>query len=140
MIAAGDGVVQWVLEKAGGVLTPEMTGVGIADSEGKLKAAVAYDMFTGVGGSVSLHSRIDSPHFCTRTFLFHIFNYPFRELKVKKVFGIVDERKVKVIRFNTKVGFEIEGRLKNFFPNATAIVMSMREEDCKWLKVIPRDY
>ena len=137
-MVCGDGVGRWVLEKAGGVPTPEMTALARAGKDGELKAGVAYDMYTGPGGSISMHSRIDSPHYCTATFLHHVFTYPFRQLRVRRVFGIVDARKEEVIRFNLKLGFRVDGELRDFFPEGKAVVMGMGEGDCRWLGVIPR--
>ena len=136
MIVVGEEVVRWVLERAGGNYNENMTAVGI-ERDGILIAAVAYDGFTGEDGSIFLHSRIDSPHYCTRSFLFHIFAYPFLQLKVRRVFGIVDERKEDVIRFNRKVGFGVDAKLRDYFPEGSAVLMSMGKDKCRWLEYSP---
>lgn len=136
MIIAGPEVVKWVLDKAGGNYDENMTAVGV-EREGEIIAAVAYDGYTGENGSVFIHSRISSPHHCTRSFLFHIFAYPFLQLKVRRIFGIVDERKKDVIRFNRKVGFQVDGKLVEYFPDSSAILMSMGKDKCRWLEYSP---
>lgn len=136
-LCGGTDVVKWVLEKAGGGYRSEMTGLGVCDEAFQIRAAAVYENWTGPGGSIFMHSRIDSPFWCSRFLLFHVFDYPFSQLQVERVFGIVGEDKASVIEFNRKLGFRVEGALRNFFPSGPAIVMSMGKSECKWLDYSP---
>ena len=122
---------RWVVEKAGGTWHPENTGIAI-ESEGVLVAGIMYDGYTGA--SIAMHSRVDDPRKVTRQWLFQIFDYPFHQLQVKRVTGLVSTENVKAQKVNEHLGWRREAVLSDYFPDGDAIVYIMREENCRWLK------
>jgi hypothetical protein len=69
--------------------------------------------------------------------LYLAFDYPFRQLKVQKIFGLVPERNHAARNFDLKLGFKIEYLAEGVFNHADGVngmyLMSMKKEDCKWL-------
>lgn len=65
------------------------------------------------------------------------FDYPFRQLKVKKVFGLVPERNHLARNFNLKLGFKIEYMAEGVFSHMDGVngmyLMSMTKDECRWL-------
>ena len=47
-------------------------------------------------------------HAVSKAMMYLAFDYPFRQLKVKKIFGLVPERNHQARKFNLKLGFKIE--------------------------------
>lgn len=129
-------VGKWVVEKAGGIYSGINTAIGVLN-DGKLIAGVMYEGFTGQegsnGGTIFIHSRIDNPSKVTRQFYFMIFDYPFNQLKVKVLRGIVDKNNLCAIRLNEHIGFKRECELRDYFLNSDAIVYAMRKDDCRFL-------
>lgn len=130
-------VGEWVVEKAGGTYTGINTAIGIL-KDNKLIAGVMYEGFTGKegseGGTVFIHSRIDEPSKVTRQFYFMIFDYPFNQLKIKVLRGIVDKNNLCAIRLNEHINFKRECELRDYFLNSDAIVYAMRKDDCRFLR------
>ena len=98
---------------------------------------VFYENYTGE--SIGIHSGSVSPMWLSRDMLYVIFDYPFRQLCVKRIFGQVPEDNVRAIAFNENIGFSTVARVEGVFPNNVAcLVMRMDYEDCRFLKIKPR--
>lgn len=126
----GDAVLKWVCEGVGVLVTPSATAVGWSVN-GKLVCAIAYDCFTG--SQISMHSRCDDPRKVSREWLFAIFDYPFNQLKVKRISGLVSTGNLKAQRVNEHLGWKRETTLADYFPDGDGIVYIMRREECRWL-------
>ena len=90
--------------------------------------------------SIGIHSASWRPRWLNRDLLFMTFDYPFNQLGVKRIFGQVPEDNERAIEFNANVGFRIVARIEDVFPGGVAcLVMRMDREDCRWLRVKPRN-
>lgn len=125
-------VGRWVCAKAGGTWTPNCTAIG-QEIDGKLIAGILYDGFTGA--SIAMSSRCDDPRKVSRRFYWMIFDYPFNQLRVKRVTGLVSTANKLAQRVNEHLGWKKEAQLEDYFPNGDAIVYIMRREDCRWLSL-----
>lgn len=132
MIVTGEEVGRWVVEKAGGNGNYLYAAIGEI-KDGKLIAGVVYDNFTK--SSICIHSRIDKPKLVSREFYWAVFNYPFNQLKVTRLTGIVKTSNEKAISLNEKLGFKREALLRKYFPNDDAIIYVMWPEDCRFLRL-----
>ena len=135
MIVVGSPVVQWVADGSGADCTPKATAIGWM-VDGKLVAGIIFDGFTG--SSIAMHSRCDDPRKVSREWLFAIFDYPFNQLGVKRVTGLVSTANVKAQRVNEHLGWKRETTLADYFPDGDGIVYIMRREDCRWLDYAKR--
>ncbi len=98
---------------------------------------VLFSNYTGE--SIGIHSGAVSPLWLSRDLLFVIFDYPFRQLCVKRIFGQVPEDNHRALSFNENIGFRKVARIEGVFPNNTAcVVMRMDYEDCRFLNIKPR--
>ena len=71
--------------------------------------------------------------------LWCIFDYAFNQLGCKKVFGQVPEHNAKALEIDLKLGFKIVARIDDVFPEGACLVLAMSPEDCRWLKIKPRN-
>lgn len=120
----------WVHDKAGGMFSIG-TAIGVEDENG-LFAGVTYDGYTGA--NVSMSSRCDNPAKMPRKFYSLIFDYPFNQLKVKRISVIVDTNNVKAQKVNEHLGFQREHIMRDYFPDGDAILYVMRRDDCRFLE------
>lgn len=125
-------VGEWVVEKAGGQYHDGNIGIGL-ERNGSLIAGIMYDGYTG--SSIAMHSRCDDPAYVTRSFYWMIFDYPFNQLKLKRVTGLVSTGNPGAQKINEKLGWKRETTLSDYFPDGDGIVYIMRREDCRWLGV-----
>jgi hypothetical protein len=70
--------------------------------------------------------------------LWMVFDYPFNQLKVKKVAGAINSSKKELLDFDLRLGFKEEGRIRGAYPDGDMIIMTMAREECRWLKLKPK--
>lgn len=125
-------VGRWVVERAGGKWRGHEQAIGL-EKDGVLVAGVMYNNWTGVGGSVSMHQRIDGKQALTREFVWVCFDYPFNQLKVGCVYGLVEEHNEAALKMDEHLGFKHEARLHGYFPTGDAVLLRMTREECRFL-------
>lgn len=125
----------WAWERIGGGLwTPiGKTALGYVDSDGTIKWATVYDNFNP-GGSIQMHIAIDDSKYVTRRAISACFEYPFYQLGVKKVLGVVNSEDLKTLSFDLRLGFELEAVIKDGYEIGDMYILSMTLEQCRWLR------
>lgn len=119
----------WVCERTGGRYEPlTSTAIGMED-EGAITAGVVYDMFNG--RSICMHVAIERP--VSRKFTRMAFDYPFNQLKVSKVLGLVDSTNEKALRFDRLLGFVEEARIEGAGKTGDLLILSMTRQQCRWI-------
>jgi RimJ/RimL family protein N-acetyltransferase len=63
-----------------------------------------------------------------------MFDYPLRQLGCVRITAPIADGNDGAIRFVTKLGFQLEGRLRKAMPDgADRLIYGLLKEDCKWL-------
>lgn len=70
----------------------------------------------------------------TRELLYVGFAYPFLQLKCQQIHGLTPSTNQRAMQVNHKLGFREETRIRGAIPGGDIVVVSMRREDCRWLK------
>lgn len=130
-------VCEWVYQKTGGVYGPGCTGIGLMDvNTRRLVAGVAYDGFNG--SQVLMHVRIEHRHALTRKYLWFCFYYPFEQLKVRRVTGLVAKTNRAARKLDEHLGFVQETVLKHAAPDGgDMLVYRMYQDQCRFLNWNP---
>ena len=129
IVTDAERISKWVCEKAGGSYSNQQA-IGL-ERNGNLIAGATYCDYTV--SSVVMAVRIDNK-FGLKEFFWFAFYYAFEQLKVKNVRGIVSINNFKAQRLNEKLGFKSEAILRDYFPEADAIIYVMRRDECRFLK------
>lgn len=88
------------------------------------------------GWSCEIHSASFRPNWGRQELLWAVFNYIFRVRRIKKLFGRVPEGNARARKFNRNLGFTEEAIINDVFPGGEGlVVMSMYEDNCKFLKM-----
>ena len=126
-----DLIVEWMTPRLDGEpFRSAPTGLGYADAAGNLVAAVCYSDWTGTSVTASIVIDV-----ITKGFLHYIFDYPFNQLKVKKILAHVAEDNLKSIAMLEKMGFKQECYIADVYPEGGMFIYSMTIEQCKWLEI-----
>lgn len=102
-------------------------------TDGELVAGVVYNHFTGVNIMAHIAGK-PGRKWLTREFLFAMFDYPFNDLGVRRITGLVPKKNKDARRFDEHLGFEYEGNMRNALADDDMIIYGMLREKCKWLK------
>jgi RimJ/RimL family protein N-acetyltransferase len=103
---------------------------------GELLGGMIYTNFTG--HSIGVHIAGFEDGWINQDLLWVGFDYPFRQLGVKKIFGLVPESNSKALAFDMKLGFKIVSTIPDVFTDGGMVVLAMSAEDCRFLKMRPR--
>ena len=134
MLIVGKGVVEWVAHQ-----TREFgnfgTDVGIGwERDGQIIAGVAYANWNGV--NVETHIASDkSKNWLTRKFLHTILDYPYNQLRVKRITSCIGEGNLDSRRFVEHLGFSLEARLEKAHPTGDLLIYRMFAKDCKYVEI-----
>lgn len=130
-------VCQFVSERMGVSSWSAATSIGL-EEDGALIAGVVFDYYNGA--SICMHVAAIGRRWMTRDYLWYCFHYPFNELKVKRITGLVPESNLDARRFDENLGFKLETRLTDAHPDGDVLVYKMTREDCRFLqpRYLPR--
>jgi RimJ/RimL family protein N-acetyltransferase len=109
------------------------SALGFINDKGEVLWAAVYEEYHP-NGSVRIHIAISSPKFVTRRAISEVFEYPFYQLGVKKVIGIVDSANTAALAFDIRLGFKIEAVVKDAYDMGDMYILSMTRDECQWLR------
>lgn len=102
--------------------------------DGELIGGVIYDSYTHE--SIMAHIAGWEDHWLSRDMLWVMFDYPFNQMKVKRIFAQVAANNHHAIAFDHKLGFRDVAEIEGVYPgNVSAIIMRMDREECRWLNL-----
>lgn len=122
----------WVCDGTGGTW---VSGRGTAIGRkvgGRLVAGVLYEDWNGA--NVSCHIRGDG-NWANREFLWAIFAYPFNQLGVRRLTGLVDSANKVANEFNLRLGFVLECSLVGATPSGNLNIYRMTRDECRFLRL-----
>lgn len=118
-------------------LPPRSASIARVRNGTLMGGAVYYNKFGD--SSISAHIAGNHPRWLTRDMLFVLFDYPFNQLQVNRIFGFVAEDNPHAIQFNLKLGFRFASEIPGMFANeTTCVVMRMDRDNCRFLDVRPK--
>lgn len=106
--------------------------------DGVLLGGVVYCDFTGE--SLCVHVAGWDAHWINRDVLFCMFDYPFNQMHVNRIFAQIPEDNDHSLAFNDKLGFQTVARIEGVYEGGVAcIVRCIERADAeRFLKIKPR--
>ena len=110
---------------------PEASAIGL-EQDGEIIASVVYDNYNKA--SICMHvAAVPGARWMTKEYLYAAFAYPFLQLKVEKIIGLVGSQNLVAQRFDEHLGFTVEAKVTNAHPEGDLLIYSMAKGDCRWL-------
>lgn len=112
----------------------------IADytEDDKLKGGVLFTDYYS-GGSAMIHMAGFRRNWVSKAMVYLAFDYPFRQLKVRKLMGMVPEYNIRALNADLHLGFKVEYLSPDVLGRADGVngmyLVSMYREDCRWLNM-----
>jgi hypothetical protein len=121
----------WLAKKTGCTLTTDFNAIKAIDATGKIHGMVGYCDWTQ--NSVRMHIAVESP-IAWRAMLRPGLEYPFCQVGVGMIVGVIRGGNAKSLRFAGAVGLKEIFRLKDGARAGEDIVfMQLLKEDCRYL-------
>lgn len=107
-------------------------GIGL-EKDGELVAGVVYNNYNKT--NVYMHVAVEyGGKYLTRSFVTCCFAYPFVQLGVNRVTGLVRVDNLPAQKFDEHLGFKREGLVRRACEDGTDMILyGMLREECKWL-------
>lgn len=131
MLTIGYGVVQWVEHQLGAVYATNATGLGWR-RRGRIVAGLAFEGYNGVNIFVHIAKLRGEP--MPVELVAAMFDYPFRQLKLRRMSALVADRNEASKAFARKLGARLEGTMKEASPDGDLCIFGLLRKDAeKWL-------
>lgn len=129
-------LLPWACERIGiGSFRKEAQAIGL-ERDGVLVGAVIFDTFSSY--DCCMHVASDgSGHWLTREFLVHAFSYPFITCGYRRVTSPIAESNTRALKFNLRLGFEVEGRHPLMAKDGAMITTGLLRSRCIY---IPKEH
>lgn len=124
-----------IAKAAGTYFNPECDICISRESDGELVGGVIFQNFTGE--SIGVHVAGFVPNWLNRDLLWMAFDYPFNQLKCKRIFSQIPETNTKSLAFNRKLGFKEVAKIDGVFRDGAVVVTCIGKDDCKWHNMKP---
>jgi RimJ/RimL family protein N-acetyltransferase len=105
------------------------------ERDGELVAVVVFDTFSRY--DVHMHIASDgTARWMSKELLFAAFGYPFTQLGMNRITGMVPAKNATAIEFDKHIGFVLEGRCRNALADDDIVIFGMLRSECRF---IPKD-
>jgi hypothetical protein len=125
-------VADWVAGRVGQGCTWEGYNAFGVESDGNLIAGVVVHQINGA--NAFCHIAVDKPTKAMLRLFEVVSDYSFRQLGLKRLTGLVPSNEPHVVKFDVKLGFEIEAVLKDAAIEADLVVLVLWADKCRWLQ------
>ncbi|MDS1141701.1 GNAT family protein [Pusillimonas sp. SM2304] len=103
-------------------------------SDGRILGVVIYTRMTQSDCMVTV-ALDESKRFVSKQFLAYACSVPFVQWNYRRVTAYVRRSNTRSLKGCLKLGFEIEGLLREYFDGEDAVVLGLLKADCKYLSI-----
>lgn len=125
-------LLPWAQERIGVTFRPDAKTIGV-EFDGKIRAVTVFDSFGET--DVNMHIASDgSKAWMTKAYLLASFAYPFTQMGMLRVTGLVPANNEAALSFDEKLGFRREGFHPKAGPGGTDLIsLGMLREECRFV-------
>lgn len=125
-------LLEWALKHIGiGAFRPDARAIGLARDD-ELTAVTVFDNFSEC--DCNIHIASDGTRcWLNKPFLLASFAFPFSQLKLRRVTGLVREDNADALRFDQNLGFVIEGHHPDADPSGALISLGLLRRNCRFI-------
>lgn len=124
-------VADWVAGKVGQRVPWEGFNAFGIESGGQVIAGVVVHQINGA--NAFCHIAIDKPTKKLYELFAVVCDYSFRQLGLNRLTGLVPSNEADIVKFDMRLGFEIEFIMKNAAVGADLVGLVMWADKCPWL-------
>lgn len=124
-------IAAFVQEHGGGGPFRDFSALGLM-SGNELVAGVIYQHRTTHNVYVHM-AAIPGAHWGNRELLYAAFDYPFNQMGVRRVTGLIPSRNAHSRKLAEHLGFKLEGNMRHAYADDDMLVYGLLKEECRWL-------
>lgn len=124
-------LLAWAGDRLACVFDPGARAIGLEGGEG-LRAVSVFERFTE--GDCHIHiATTNTGVAMSLAFICASFIFPFVQLRQRRLTGLVRASNARALRFDLKLGFQIEGRLRETHDGDDTFVLGMLRRECRFI-------
>ena len=124
-------LLSWASERIGVRFRADACTIGL-ERDGELVAVVVYDTFSEV--DACMHIASDGTRaWMNKSLLLAAFAYPFIQLKLRRVTGMVPAKNTEALAFDEHIGFVREGYHPKALPDDDIVSLGLLRENCRFI-------
>lgn len=128
--------IEWAESRIHLPFRADAKAIAFVRSGNEYAAVVVFDGFSQCDCNIHIASD-GSRRWLSRKLFAEAFHYPFVQLGLRRVTGLVPKSNKPALKFDLRIGFEIEGLCRNALPDDDVYVLGMLREQCPF---IPQEY
>lgn len=134
------GAGDWVMDRVDGAFFPGHDhSFTTHDDEGEIQGGFVLCQYLGV--SATIHAAGNRPiRWCSRELLWMVFDYAFNQCGCRKLIAPVRSDNHYAMSMYMRAGWDIETVIRNVYPTAHMLVLTMTKDTCRWLDYNPRTW
>jgi hypothetical protein len=128
----------WIMSRLDSVFSPDRA-VTIANFDGdQVLGGFVLENYTGA--SMLVHMAGSGPGWCSRELLAVTFDYAFNQVGVTCLLAPVSSGNAAAMSQDLRGGFRVAARVPDIYPDGDLVLLQMRREDCRWLRLRLREH
>jgi hypothetical protein len=128
VLAPRDALLSWAGDRFGRTIDGACSALGMVDDEGRIRAVVVFNGYTGENIEVS----VASDRGLSRGLFAACADYVFRQLGCQRITATMRADDARGVRIATRMGFQVEGVLRRFYGTESAVVLGLLRDECRW--------
>jgi RimJ/RimL family protein N-acetyltransferase len=129
-------LLPWALDKIGiAGFRSDARAIGL-ERDGDLVAVVVFDGFSAADANMHIASD-GTRRWMSKELLLAAFAYPFQQIKLRRLTGIVPAKNKDALAFDEHIGFVREGYCPEALPDDDVVILGLLRRNCRF---IPEEY
>jgi len=124
--------IAWMAAQTDKPCSDMVSMIGL-ERNGELIAVAGYNCFNGK--SCQMHMTIKRGAYVTRNFVWFVCYYPFVQIGLELIIGILPEDNADIIKLAKHAGFEEKYRVDGGHPDGDLLLCTMKKQDCRFLNI-----
>lgn len=125
-------LLPWAQERIGATFRDDAYTIGL-ERDGQIIAVVVFDTFSEA--DCCMHIASDGTRaWMSKALLLAAFAYPFEQLGLRRVTGMVPASNAEALGFDEHIGFVREGYHPHALPNDDLISLGLLREHCRFIR------
>lgn len=126
----------WIMERVEGTFRDGVDHCFSTHEDGEILGGFALTGYMGL--AMSIHMAARDKRWFSRELAWLAFHYPFVQLGVRKMIAPVRSDNSHSMMLCRRFGWQEEARLRDLFPGADLVILTMTKDQCRWLGYKPR--
>lgn len=133
------GAGKWIMDRVeGAFMEGRDSSITTHNEDGMIRGGFAFCDY--LGASMTVHMAGGDEKWCSKDLLWMAFHYVFVQLGCRKIIAPVASNNYHALSIDLRGGWKLEGIIRDAYPDAHMMLLTMTRDTCPWLGIIPQQH